>query len=46
MFTKEVGGSLLNVVIVGKYSNQEEAKKQLQTINSKYKINGRIITVK
>lgn len=45
IFTKEVGGSLLNVVIVGKYSNQEEAKKQLQTINAKYKINGRIITV-
>lgn len=45
IFSKEVGGSLLNVVIVGKYSGEEEAKNQLSKINNKYKLNGRIITV-
>ncbi|VAX22769.1 hypothetical protein MNBD_IGNAVI01-2888 [hydrothermal vent metagenome] len=45
IFSKEVGGSLLNVVIVGKFANREEAKKQLSKINKKYGLNGRIITV-
>ena len=45
IFPKEVGGSLLNVVIVGKFGNREKAKKQLGVINKKYKLNGRIITV-
>jgi len=45
IFPKEVGGSLLNVVIVGKFSEREEAEKQLETINKKYKLNGRIVTV-
>ena len=45
IFAKEVGGSLLNVVIVGKYNNKEEAKNQLQKINFKYNISGRIITI-
>jgi tetratricopeptide (TPR) repeat protein len=45
IFSKEVGGSLLNVVIVGKFAKREEAEKQLATINKKYKLNGRIITV-
>ncbi|MEN8194307.1 MAG: SPOR domain-containing protein [Bacteroidota bacterium] len=45
IFPKEVGGSLLNVVIVGKYSSKEEANKQLSTINKKYKLSGRVITV-
>lgn len=45
IFPKEVGGSLLNVVIVGKYSGKEEANNQLSKINNKYKLNGRIITV-
>jgi len=45
IFPKEVGGSLLNVVIVGKFGNKDEAQKQLGVINKKYKLNGRIITV-
>ena len=43
IFPKEVGGSLLNVVIVGQYSSEEEANEQLSSINNKYKLNGRII---
>lgn len=45
IFTKEVGGSLLNVVIVGRFSNQDEANKELQIIDSKYQTSGRIITI-
>ncbi|MCK5087558.1 MAG: SPOR domain-containing protein [Melioribacteraceae bacterium] len=44
-FTKEVGGSLLNVVIVGKFKTTDDAKPLLDEINKKYRLNGRVIPI-
>lgn len=43
IFSKEVGGSILNVVTVGKFKSESEAQKLLQIIKDKFNLNGRII---
>ena len=43
IFTKEVGGSLLNVVIVGKFSSEDQAIPLLEILDKNYKLQGRII---
>ena len=45
IFSKEVGGSLLNVVIVGKFSDKQTAQKSLTEIDKKYKLKGTIISI-
>ena len=45
IFSKEVGGSLLNVVIVGKFSAKQTAQKSLTEIDKKYKLKGTIISI-
>lgn len=41
--TKEVGGSILNVVNVGRFAKEEETKSVLDYLSKKYNINGRVI---
>jgi len=41
--TKEIGGSILNVVNIGKFANEEETKSVLDYLSDKYKINGRTV---
>ena len=42
-YTKEVGGSLLNIVVVGKFSNKSSAKPILDELKKDYKLNGRVV---
>jgi len=41
---KEVGGSVLNVVVIENLQNQTEAEKILEYLKSKFKLSGRIIS--
>lgn len=41
--TKEVGGSILNVVTVGKFKTANDASSLLEHLKSKYNLNGRVI---
>lgn len=43
--TKEVGGSILNVVNVGKFQKEEETKPVLEYLLKKFNINGRVISL-
>lgn len=43
--TKEVGGSILNVVNVGKFQKEEETKPVLDYLSKKHNINGRVIGI-
>lgn len=43
--TKEVGGSILNVVNVGRFIKEEETKPALDYLSKKYNINGRVINI-
>lgn len=43
--TKEVGGSILNVVNVGKFAKEEETKSVLDYLSKKYNINGRVTNI-
>lgn len=43
--TKEIGGSILNIVNCGQFSNEEEADKVLTELEEKHKIKGRIIVL-
>ncbi len=43
--TKEVGGTMLNVITAGKFTSEESAQKLISHIKSKYNLNGRIITI-
>ncbi len=45
IFPKEVGGSILNVVTVGRFENPEEAQSLIQYLKSTYDLNGRIISL-
>lgn len=40
--TKEVGGSILNIVTAGKFTTKDEAGKLLQYLKNNYKLEGRI----
>lgn len=46
IYPKEVGGSILNVVIVGKFNDKEDAVKFLPKLKSKFKLNGRVLPLK
>lgn len=39
---KNVGGTIFNVVYVGKFINRNEAENYLQIINSRFKLSGRV----
>jgi cell division protein FtsN len=41
--TKEIGGSIFNIVLVGKFSAIEETEKILNALESKHNITGRVI---
>ncbi|MCX7876128.1 MAG: SPOR domain-containing protein [Melioribacteraceae bacterium] len=41
---KEIGGSVLNVVYVGNFLKEDEAKKILEIINKKFSVSGRIVS--
>lgn len=43
--TKEVGGSILNIVTAGKFKTENEASILIQLLKTKYKLNGRIIPI-
>lgn len=42
--TKEIGGSILNVVNVGKFQKEEDTKPVLEYLSKKFNINGRVIS--
>lgn len=44
--TKDVGGTILNVVNVGNFVNEEEAKPALSFLEKKFSIKGRIVSIK
>ena len=43
IFTKEAGGSILNVVVVGKFKSRDDAQIMLSKLEKEYNLNGRII---
>ena len=43
--SKEVGGTILNVVTVGKFVDEEEAKPVLSLLDKKFNIKGRIVPI-
>ena len=42
-YTKNVGGSLLNIVIVGKFRNKNSAQPVIDELKKDYKLNGRVV---
>lgn len=42
---KEVGGSILNVVMVGKLQTEDKAAQILDYLRTKHKLNGRIVSI-
>ncbi len=46
IYPKEVGGSILNVVVVGKFKTEAEASAFLPKLKSQYKLNGRVTSLK
>ena len=43
--TKEVGGSILNVVTAGRFESEQNAQKLITHLKNNYKLNGRIIPI-
>lgn len=43
LITKEIGGSVFNIVNVGKFKTKEDAEQILSQLNSKYKLTGRLV---
>ncbi|MCL6097915.1 MAG: SPOR domain-containing protein [Bacteroidetes bacterium] len=43
--TKEVGGSILNVVNVGKFISEDDAKPVLSLLEKKYNLKGRVVPI-
>lgn len=43
--TKDIGGSTLNIVMVGKFYTERETGKLLSLLSSKYKLQGRIVSL-
>ena len=43
--TKAVGGSMLNVVTVGRFTDKSETTSLLEHLSRNYKINGRVISI-
>ena len=44
-YTKDIGGSLLNIVVVGKFKNKDSAQPILDELKKDYKLNGRVISL-
>ena len=44
--TKEVGGSILNVVTAGKFTDEQSALSLLDHLSKKYKLKGRVVSLK
>jgi len=42
-YTKEVGGSLLNVIVIGKFKDKDSAQPILDELKKDYKLNGRVV---
>lgn len=42
---KDIAGSTLNIVNVGKFESEDEAQKTLGFLNMRYKLNGRVIRI-
>lgn len=42
-YTKEVGGSLLNIIIVGKFVDKDSAQPIIDELKKDYKLNGRVV---
>ncbi len=42
-YAKNVGGSLLNIVVVGKFKNKKSAQPIIDELKKDYKLNGRIV---
>ncbi len=42
-YTKDVGGSLLNIVVVGKFKTKDSAQPILNELKRDYKLNGRVV---
>jgi len=45
MTDKVVGGTTFHVVYAGKFVKLEDAESFLQVVNSKYKVNGSVISI-
>jgi cell division septation protein DedD len=43
--TKDIGGSILNIVMVGKFNSESETGKLLSHLSTKYKLQGRIVSL-
>ncbi|MDA3860801.1 MAG: SPOR domain-containing protein [Melioribacteraceae bacterium] len=43
IYTKEVGGSLLNVIVIGKFKDKDSAQPLLDELKKDYKLNGRVV---
>jgi len=43
IYTKEIGGSLLNIVTVGKFVDKDSAQPILDELKKDYKLNGRVV---
>ena len=44
-YTKEIGGSLLNIVLVGKFVDKDSAQPILDELKRDYKLNGRVVLI-
>jgi cell division septation protein DedD len=44
-YTKEIGGSLLNIVTVGKFVDKDSAQPILDELKNDYKLNGRVVSL-
>ncbi len=44
--TKEIGGSILNVVNVGKFVSEDDTKPVLSLLEKKYNLKGRVVLIK
>lgn len=42
-YTKEIGGSLLNIIVVGKFVDKNSAQPILDELKKDYKLNGRVV---
>ncbi len=46
VYTKDVGGSLLNIVLVGKFTDKDSAQPIIDELKKAYRLNGRVVPLK
>lgn len=46
IYTKDVGGSLLNIVLVGKFTDKDSAQPIIDELKKDYRLNGRVVPLK